>query len=390
MYHLIVTIVLSVAVYAGNTPVSSSSVKMESENGIFLNRALKRPWDSENLSPDDIRCYCNLPICITTSYMCRTAATGGCFSEMKEWSDSDDLPVRHGCLELLGDNDRDLKCHTDGGKQHQIRTSTALISCCQEDMCNHVDNPENKKFKTDSRGKSQDDYIRKGHKDEDILVSDPGEYRPVSPTSGESQDEVWFKAATISITICGAIILIVLIATAVRMLRSDTRNADSASKLGTCSPGFSGRKIILDFGDAYNQVYSGNGSQQSNIKHVPLLKVDDNLPPSYTIYPPPHHHQLQNYQQSLKPSGDSKNEAQAKKNQIKSLEYTLLPQSYHEKSINTDVGSNPGYRDINLSPTLQGRLQTDNSAENKTYEKDILAAVPPNWTNNSTSNSYGV
>lgn len=56
-----------------------------------------------HLLSDDIRCYCNLPICITTSYMCRTAANGGCFSEVKELADDDDLPARHGCMELLGD-----------------------------------------------------------------------------------------------------------------------------------------------------------------------------------------------------------------------------------------------------------------------------------------------
>lgn len=222
---------------------------------------------------------------------------------------------------------------------------------------------------------------------------DSGESRPVYPANGESQDEVWFKAATIAITVCGAIILFVLIAAAIRMLRSDGHGMDSASKLGTgSSPSCNGRKIILDFGDAYNQVYGGS-SQQSNIKHVPLLKMDDGLPPSYTIYPPPNHHQLQNFQQNPKVSSDSKNEAQAKKNQIKSLEYTLLPQSCHEghqKPINTDVVTSPAYRDVNLSPTPHGRTHPEIAMDNKTYEKDMLTAVPANWTNNPTSNPYGV
>lgn len=55
------------------------------------------------LISDDIRCYCNLPVCITTSYMCRTAkALGGCFSEIRE-TDEDPETSRHGCVELLPD-----------------------------------------------------------------------------------------------------------------------------------------------------------------------------------------------------------------------------------------------------------------------------------------------
>lgn len=50
MHPTIVTILLNVALLTGNILVSSSSIKMESENGIFLNRELKRPWDSDNLS----------------------------------------------------------------------------------------------------------------------------------------------------------------------------------------------------------------------------------------------------------------------------------------------------------------------------------------------------
>lgn len=52
---------------------------------------------------DDIRCFCNLPVCVSTGYMCRTARslTGGCFSEVKETSDNS--ASRHGCVELLQD-----------------------------------------------------------------------------------------------------------------------------------------------------------------------------------------------------------------------------------------------------------------------------------------------
>ncbi|XP_059607741.1 uncharacterized protein LOC132255652 [Phlebotomus argentipes] len=371
MHHSFVAILLNVALIAGNmfTPASASSVKMESEDGVFLNRALKQPWE-DSLSSDDIRCHCNLPICITTGYMCRT--NGGCFSEVKESADDDDLPARHGCMHLL--EDKHLKCNLEGGRHQQIRSSTALLRCCQEDMCNHVDTPDNKRFKSDSRAR-EGDHSRGSQAAEEFHSSD---FRPVA--GDESHDEVWFKTATIAITVCGAIILLVLIAAAVRMLRSDGRHLDTSLKLATGgSPGCSGRKIILDFGDAYNQVYGG--SSQQNVKQAPLLH--DSLPPSYTIYPPPHYHQL------LKVGGDSKNEAQAKKNQIKSLEYTLLPQSCHEaqqKPINTDVAANPAFRDVNLRPAPHG-AHTDAAVDAKTYEKD---AVPANWTNNSRGSAFGV
>uniref|UniRef100_A0A1B0CJA3 BMP and activin membrane-bound inhibitor C-terminal domain-containing protein n=3 Tax=Lutzomyia longipalpis TaxID=7200 RepID=A0A1B0CJA3_LUTLO len=329
--------------------------------------------------------------------MCKTAATGGCFSEFKETENDDDLPARRGCMELLEDN-KHTKCNLEIGMHHQFKSSFTLLMCCQEDMCNHIDNPDNRRFKSDPRINGEGNQSRGSQSMEDIHHSlhetDTKELRPVYPASGDNQDEVWFKVATIAITICGAIILFVLIATAIRMLRNDGRGGDTASKLGTgSSPNCAGRKVILDFGDAYNQVYGGS-SHGSNIKHVPLLKVDDGLPPSYTIYPPPNYHQLQNLQHTPKVSSDSKNEAQAKKNQIKSLEYTLLPQSCHEgqqKPINTEMGINPAYRDVNLSSLPQGRACPEMAIDNKMYEKDMLTSVPTNWTNNSTTNnSYGV
>lgn len=50
---------------------------------------------------DDIRCYCNLPRCVATGYMCRTARStiGGCFSEVR--NNNDKSETRHGCIELL-------------------------------------------------------------------------------------------------------------------------------------------------------------------------------------------------------------------------------------------------------------------------------------------------
>lgn len=47
---------------------------------------------------DELRCHCNLPVCVTTGYMCKSAM-GTCFSEIVDRTDLS--KSRHGCLELL-------------------------------------------------------------------------------------------------------------------------------------------------------------------------------------------------------------------------------------------------------------------------------------------------
>lgn len=53
---------------------------------------------------DDVRCFCNLPACVSTGYMCKSKA-GGCFSDLLGHSKpgSPFYRGRHGCLELLTD-----------------------------------------------------------------------------------------------------------------------------------------------------------------------------------------------------------------------------------------------------------------------------------------------
>ena len=46
----------------------------------------------------ELRCHCNLPSCVATGYMCKSAM-GTCFSEIVDRSDLS--KSRHGCLELL-------------------------------------------------------------------------------------------------------------------------------------------------------------------------------------------------------------------------------------------------------------------------------------------------
>lgn len=188
---------------------------------------------------------------------------------------------------------------------------------------------------------------------------------PMIPPSHYNNDsnEVWFKAATIAVPICGAIILFMLMALAIRMLKTDS--IDSPSKLGG-SPGCSSsRKIALDF--------------EANLKNSPLLKS---------------HHNQTNPLIFMNPESDKKNETQAKLNQIMSIQYSLLPQSCHDplhKPNNTDSGegvcNNNIYRNVNLSLVPSNRSYKD--ASEKIYEKDVLNSVTANWTG-SGSGSYGM
>lgn len=47
---------------------------------------------------DELRCHCNLPVCVTTGYMCKSSR-GTCFSEIVDRTDLS--KSRHGCIELL-------------------------------------------------------------------------------------------------------------------------------------------------------------------------------------------------------------------------------------------------------------------------------------------------
>ncbi|KAJ8984981.1 hypothetical protein NQ317_016892 [Molorchus minor] len=54
-----------------------------------------------------VTCFCNLPSCVTTGYMCKSIG-GGCFSDLLDQPaatapHSSVYRGRHGCLELLSE-----------------------------------------------------------------------------------------------------------------------------------------------------------------------------------------------------------------------------------------------------------------------------------------------
>lgn len=217
---------------------------------------------------------------------------------------------------------------------------------------------------------------------------------PIQVSSSDyTNNEFWFKVATIVVPVLAVIIVVILVIMAVRMLKSDN-NFDTSSKLG--SPGMGHRKVVLDY----------------EAKHAPLLKQHGS-----STYSPAgtnqhtFHQQINSSTQQQSSSGgsptsfsmggnhnvttsshcDKKNETQAKINQLMHLEYSLLPQSYTDSTVklsNTDVGNvNNMYRNVNLSLTQNNRNR-DNS--DKIYEKEVLNPVTVNWSGSAASGSYGM
>lgn len=189
----------------------------------------------------------------------------------------------------------------------------------------------------------------------------PGEY--------SSNETAWFKAATIAFPICGGIILLILIVLAIRILRYDS--LDTPSKLGSCS---NTRKFPLDF-DAYGASSAAASHQLHNdhSKELPLLFKGSG--DHYAHYEPHCHH------------NDLKNETQAKKNQLMTLEYSLLSQNDTAviKPSNTELSQAGAegvaaidllYKNVNLSLNSSGGggggLGGAGASDNKVYEKEVL------------------
>uniref|UniRef100_UPI00358EE151 BMP and activin membrane-bound inhibitor homolog isoform X2 n=1 Tax=Myxine glutinosa TaxID=7769 RepID=UPI00358EE151 len=149
----------------------------------------------------DIRCYCDAPVCVPTGYMCKSPAAG-CFSRPLRPSDPRS-PRTHGCVEGLRAGPQ--ACRSQ--KQTNHTEPWPLLSCCQEDMCNYhvLQGPTNSGKESAANVHTDDEQI-KGH---DGIQSDTR--------------ELWFRAAVIAVPVAGALVLILLIGLALRLLRSEAR-----------------------------------------------------------------------------------------------------------------------------------------------------------------------
>ncbi|CAH1121297.1 unnamed protein product [Ceutorhynchus assimilis] len=182
------------------------------EESVSINRPRVRtpqqPWDE--LKTDQVRCFCNLPSCVATGYMCKSSS-GDCFSDLLDSSRGSAYRGRHGCIEYLSESKRSRCPITD--KDGQVHTPNkehprSLLVCCRKDMCNHIDNPITKNLLNNSL--DEDSEAKFQHQDLEPFLY--------------SNSEVWFRAATIAVPICGAVILFALIALAVKMLKKENQN----------------------------------------------------------------------------------------------------------------------------------------------------------------------
>ncbi|XP_072949042.1 BMP and activin membrane-bound inhibitor homolog [Epargyreus clarus] len=165
---------------------------------------------------DGVRCYCNTAQCVSTGYMCRSRRGGGCYSELPPRRHH----ARHGCLHHLADTEEEALSHCQNAPSHggPPPREHSLLLCCFRDLCNHEDSPV-------ARARLN-------------LTANDFDGSPVASEKGAGYNgEVWFKAATIAVPVCGALILFLLVAVAVRLLKADALlQADRKLRGGYMSP----------------------------------------------------------------------------------------------------------------------------------------------------------
>ncbi|PVD30468.1 hypothetical protein C0Q70_09734 [Pomacea canaliculata] len=181
----------------------------------------------------ELRCYCNESGCVSTGYMCKSAA-GQCFTAVEVQGDK--TRATHGCLDSVPLEHRGMcggRGAVDGGeaarherhKEEVVKGGTPaqagggakfpLLICCEEDMCNYIENLDltNIVMAPKANGSAQ-----KGGSS-----SEKGIIYSRNPEEQDAERDLWFKAAVIAVPIAGGFILVLLVLLAVRMLRTDNQ-----------------------------------------------------------------------------------------------------------------------------------------------------------------------
>jgi len=208
--------------------------------------------EDSHQAKDELRCHCNLPVCVTTGYMCKSAM-GTCFSEIVDRSDLS--KSRHGCLELLS-SDKSETCHNQPSKSRghhhsnpahrHLHPQKPLVLCCQDDLCNYGAQQVELRFNSvllKGRNESQvgSEFQTVALETSRLFdainvvgnaagagiagIGGPvgGGVSGVSPVT--SHKDLWLKAATIAVPIAGGFILVLLVLLAIRLLRRDRENS---------------------------------------------------------------------------------------------------------------------------------------------------------------------
>ncbi|CAH1977082.1 unnamed protein product [Acanthoscelides obtectus] len=190
--------------------------------GITINKPVVRSSRLQaQFATGYVSCFCNLASCVTTGYVCKSVK-GGCFSDISD-QNSNGHKGHHGCIEQLPEEES-AKCQTRGGMHERTvirrkESPRSLFLCCHHDLCNHVDSPQTKSLLNTT-------LLSDISEEQDLRYQNQQE-----TTYLYSDSDVWFRAATIAVPICGAVILFVLIALAVKILKSEHQDS-AVHKLG--------------------------------------------------------------------------------------------------------------------------------------------------------------
>uniref|UniRef100_A0A8C4X016 BMP and activin membrane-bound inhibitor homolog (Xenopus laevis) b n=2 Tax=Eptatretus burgeri TaxID=7764 RepID=A0A8C4X016_EPTBU len=175
------------------------------------------------LSKGDIRCYCDAPHCVVTGYMCKSPAAG-CFSRPLRPAVTNS-PRTHGCLESLGPSHASCQLDTLENRTE----ARVLLHCCQEDMCNYQDAHQQLQL-NDGREELWDS----GRWVAETRAEPPARGPTVEEEDAREQD-LWLRAAVIAVPVAGALVLVLLIGLALRLLRSEARRQRLALHRLGCS-----------------------------------------------------------------------------------------------------------------------------------------------------------
>jgi len=233
------------------------------------------------MNSGEVRCFCNLPACVSTGYMCKSSPGGGCFSDLHRRNypnneNNSQYGGRHGCVELLTNKEQRDWCQRYPNENLSRRKSPhlkSLLHCCYEDLCNHADSRQTKDLINDTL-----ETIQVGHK---VAENQDNLY---------TSADVWFKAATIAVPICGAVILFVLIALAVKLLRTES-NHHSNYKLG-----YPHHPTTCDKSGKEYQIVEKNLNEHYQPFRAPIIK-DKNMKNSKFSNSNQEHCQQQQHQQ---------------------------------------------------------------------------------------------
>ncbi|KAG0722462.1 BMP and activin membrane-bound inhibitor [Chionoecetes opilio] len=173
----------------------------------------------------EVRCYCNLPRCVTLGYMCKSLL-GACFTNntpapTHAYTSNHKFHHRwapmHGCLELLP-GERHAECMSKGGvrpPQGVMALTPApstppphpdpALTCCRQDMCNY--------------------------RDSDMYIQVKGDGHADMKRQDSELETLWFRAATIAVPIAGGFILIMLVLVATKMLAKENKRQRMAQQM---------------------------------------------------------------------------------------------------------------------------------------------------------------